>query len=150
MTLDLSGNAAQWVVALIAFLAFAFTVYKHFADKKSKTNAVKLPDGKLSSVAEDLLKEASLDNNRVILATAFGVRTQEKNFDDDTPRSIAISRSAVEELEKSGYIKACGPSREQFIVTKKGYDLVDLSSGQLALKPSEEEAKKKGWWQFWR
>ena len=24
------------------------------------------------------------------------------------------------------------------------------SIGQLALKPSEEEAKKKGWWQFWK
>jgi chromosome segregation ATPase len=24
------------------------------------------------------------------------------------------------------------------------------SIGQLAIKPSEEEAKKKGWWQFWK
>jgi branched-subunit amino acid aminotransferase/4-amino-4-deoxychorismate lyase len=24
------------------------------------------------------------------------------------------------------------------------------SIGQLALKPSEEKAKKKGWWQFWK
>jgi hypothetical protein len=84
------------------------------------------------------------------MSNPFGVSTHDKKFDDETPPSMEQSRSAVEELEKSGYIKACGPSREQFIVTKKGYDLVDLSSGQLALKPSEEEAKKKGWWQFWR
>jgi chromosome segregation ATPase len=24
------------------------------------------------------------------------------------------------------------------------------SIGQLAIKPGEEEAKKKGWWQFWK
>ena len=51
----------------------------------------------------------------------------EESLDDDTEPSIAIWHEAVKELEKSGYIEACGPSREQFRVIGEGYKHADLS-----------------------
>jgi len=84
----------------------------------------------LSKEATALLAGAAADGAGVILFDRFGggaeISTNDKTFNEDSaPRTIALWEGAIEELEKSGYVRATSDKREVFEVTRVGYAAAD-------------------------
>ncbi|SCB55046.1 hypothetical protein GA0061098_103420 [Bradyrhizobium shewense] len=84
----------------------------------------------LSPEARTLLVEAADDKGGIILyaklMTGPQLQTNGKQFVEvGNPRSSAIWEGALEELENDGLIKATGPKRQVFQVTREGYDMAD-------------------------
>jgi len=82
----------------------------------------------LSEDAAKLLKAASADGT--IMFERFGggveVSTNGQVFNEDSePRTVAKWESAVDELEKAGYVKTTSEKREVFQMTQAGYTAAD-------------------------
>ena len=85
----------------------------------------------ISSAAQELLVEASQDNNGVVMRIGHlggtNVMTNGRNFvEGSDARSIARWRGAVDELQRNGFIEDRGGKGEVFSVTDEGYRVADL------------------------
>jgi len=92
----------------------------------NQTNGVLI----ISKKAQNILKEASLDPNRLIIYLQnFRETTIQSNkkiiFKGNNPREAAAYDGAMTELENHGLIKAKGTKREIFSLTHEGYSLAD-------------------------
>jgi hypothetical protein len=86
---------------------------------------------RLSLEARQLLLEAAQDQHgRIISVQTTGgttIQTGGRNMiDEQTPRTLAIWRSALEELVNLGLVKAIGYKGEVYEVTRKGFEVADL------------------------
>lgn len=85
----------------------------------------------LSEIAEKILTEVAQDNSGQLLALmtlgGYIVKTNGKNLcsDQRNPRSDAVFKAAIEELEFNDLIRAANYKREFFTITAKGYDFLD-------------------------
>jgi hypothetical protein len=96
--------------------------------KKSQTNG--LAKLNLSDESKQLLKDASLDKNGMILKirtiSGLEIGTNGKNFvDDSDPRSEAKWESAMQELLNNVLIQDRGSKGEVFGLTNFGYKIAD-------------------------
>lgn len=88
------------------------------------------PKIKLSNEAEEMLAKAATSKNGEIirLQTLSGTHFSAGDYEfknQGVARSLAVLESAVEELEKYGFIRAIGTKREIFRLTDKGYSRAD-------------------------
>jgi hypothetical protein len=90
--------------------------------------AASAASGELSPDAATLLKAATGEG--VIMFERFGggveISANGQTFNEDSqPRTIAKWEGVIEELEKFGFVRATGDSREVFEVTQAGYSAAD-------------------------
>lgn len=91
--------------------------------------ASNVPDiPQLTKEAQALLKEASQDSGGFIYDLGHGMfQTNEKFFgSSDSPRTEALWRGALEELEQQKLVEATSYTRTHFRVTRDGYTIADL------------------------
>lgn len=91
---------------------------------------------KLSEEAKRLLVEASQDQTGNILklrhSEGFAVQTNGKDFvADNSPRTIALWESAVDELEAKRLIEDRGYKGEVYSITNSGYQVADALRDSL-------------------
>lgn len=87
----------------------------------------------LSDAARELLLQAAQDpQGAVIRVGTFGgavVKTNGRNLvGDDSPRSVARWRSAVDELHRLGLLEDRAGKGEVFFVTAEGYEFADSAA----------------------
>jgi hypothetical protein len=83
----------------------------------------------MTEKAKELLKAAAASPQGFIFVTRSAMQEQVivdgKNFvQDQSPRAIEASKSAVQQLERMGYVKPNG-ERSIFTVTSEGFDASD-------------------------
>ncbi|HEV8449264.1 MAG TPA: hypothetical protein VGQ44_20735 [Gemmatimonadaceae bacterium] len=86
----------------------------------------------LSPDALMLLSAASADGSGVVLFERFGggaeISSNDKVFNEDSsPRTLARWEGAIEELEKSGLLRATSAAREVFELTRDGFAAADAA-----------------------
>jgi hypothetical protein len=79
-----------------------------------------------------LLSAASADGSGVVLFERFGggaeISSNDKVFNEDSsPRTLARWEGAIEELEKSGLLRATSAAREVFELTRDGFAAADAA-----------------------
>lgn len=89
----------------------------------------------LSDGARELLREAAKDPQGVVIRLGtFGgtfVKTNGRNFvADNSPRSAALWRGAVDELHRLGALEDRAGKGEIFFVTAEGYAVADSASNR--------------------
>jgi len=93
------------------------------------SNVTRVP---LSPDALALLSAAGSDGSGLVLFERFGggaeISSNDKVFNDDSsPRTLARWEGAIEELEKSGLLKATSAAREVFELTRDGFAAADAA-----------------------
>lgn len=92
---------------------------------------------RLTAEASELLLAATKDSSgSIIVAQEMGgkiVQVNGKNYIPKDPRGAAIWWAALQELENFDLIRAVGPKREIFEVTREGYSFAD----RLEVRPKE-------------
>jgi hypothetical protein len=88
---------------------------------------------KFSRDAAFLLKECAADPNGQVLHLSHlngsVVQVRGKNLiEENNERSRATWIGALEELERNGLLRATGPKRSIFKITKEGFDAADRLS----------------------
>jgi len=104
-----------------------FTELPQFSDAESVIESTVLLSPELSTMAQILLKEASLSDDGIIIHNYFGIKIgkESRDYQIMKPREIAEFEGAVEELERFGLIKDQGYEREVFKVTREGFEKAD-------------------------
>jgi len=93
------------------------------------SNVTRVP---LSPDALALLSAAGSDGSGLVLFERFGggaeISSNDKVFNDDSsPRTLARWEGAIEELEKSGLLRATSAAREVFELTRDGFAAADAA-----------------------
>src|SRR5215831_5937806 len=93
----------------------------------------------LSADALVLLSAASADGSGTVLFERYGggaeISSNERVFNEDSsPRTLARWEGAIEELEKSGLLRATSATREVFELTRDGFAAADAAKND-AQKP---------------
>jgi len=93
------------------------------------SNVTRVP---LSPDALALLSAAGSDGSGLVLFERFGggaeISSNDKVFNDDSsPRTLARWEGAIEELEKSGLLKATSAAREVVELTRDGFAAADAA-----------------------
>jgi len=90
------------------------------------------------------LENQQVEKDKVIESKGIDVTQIQEKLN----QSYADVNHSKQEIAK---FESALKSKEDEIVFLRGHvSLLTQSIGQLAIKPGEEEAKKKGWWQFWK
>ena len=90
----------------------------------------------LSKEARGILVEASKDtDNRIMSVTSsWGTAVQANRMNmvpDQSPRTVAIWKAALQELVNEGLVNALGYKGHVFELTRKGYDIAELIESRL-------------------
>ena len=110
------------------------TFFKSFGETQ-QSNQNEIPELKprqvLSQEAKLLLSKARADGQILRLQVLGGLIVQangENLAADASPREVANWESAINELEKLGYVESANSKREVLRLTRDGYEMADLIS----------------------
>lgn len=100
----------------------------------AKTQSVNSTAPELSNEAKSILIEAAFGNGVVMHIRTLGGEGIQANskgmIPNSDPRTVALWRGGLEDLQHRNYIRDCGHKGELFEVTREGYEEADRLNGQ--------------------
>ena len=117
-----------FVLLFVGVLAFAVAMFRESHDTPMATR----PSTALSTQAQTLLKQASLDSSGLVLYEHYGasvdLHTNEVTLLTSKADHLAVAtwESALQELVSNGLLMPQGTQGEVFEITKKGYEAAKL------------------------